>query len=95
MHGCIQVSTYTLMQHNHIAPAITQSIKVVSPLLNLIKALCQVLGAVVAPPVRILDGMRQIGLNRQWIKVQLINQHGSGAGTKTMPALLIAKPEAI
>ena len=30
MHGCIQVSAYTLMQRNHIGPTITQSIKAVN-----------------------------------------------------------------
>jgi hypothetical protein len=71
-------------------PTIAQAIQVVSPLLNLIEALCQVLRPVVATSVGILDGMRQIGLNRQRIKVKLINQHGSGAARK--PCQLCSSP---
>ena len=69
-----------------------QLVKVICPLLNLLETLSQIFGSVVSAPICILDGMRQIGLNRQRIKVKLINQHGSGASTKAMPALLIAKP---
>lgn len=59
-------SANALPEGNHLSP-LAQLVEVVRPLLHLVEALGQVLGAVVAAPVGILHGMGQVRLNGQRI----------------------------
>lgn len=64
--GSGEHSANALPKGNHFG-TLAQLVEVVRPLLHLIEALGQVLGAVVAAPIGILHGMGQVRLNGQRI----------------------------
>ena len=83
-----------LVQRDHVSP-LAQLVQVVRPLLHLVKALCQVLGAVVAAAVGVLHRVCQVGFDGKRVKIELIHQHRAGACPESVPRLFRAETQGI